>query len=40
MKPPLPPCSPPRAEMVPRKYVVPSDQTMTLPPSPLSFASA
>jgi hypothetical protein len=33
-RPPSPPRAPPRAEIVPAKRVVSSDQTMTLPPRP------
>ena len=39
-KPPLPPAAPPRAEMAPSKRVPPSAHTTTLPPWPLSVASA
>ena len=38
--PPLPPTTPPLAEMLPKARVVLSAQTMTLPPSPLALASA
>ena len=38
--PPSPPCAPPLARMVPLNLVVPSDQTVTLPPLPLATALA
>ena len=40
MSPPFPPTEPPRALMVPAKFVKPSAQTMTLPPFPFVMASA
>ena len=40
MKPPSPPWLPPRALMLPWAWVVASAQTMTLPPLPVSVASA
>ena len=40
MNPPSPPLAPPRADSVPAKPVYSSDQTMILPPWPLSVASA
>ena len=40
IRPPFPPRAPPRAQMVPCALVKPSDQTMTLPPSPRVMASA
>ena len=40
MKPPSPPCSPPRAEIEALKLVASSAHTTTLPPAPLSRASA
>ena len=39
-KPPSPPRTPPRAEIVPANRVASSAQTMTLPPCPASRASA
>ena len=39
-KPPSPPWLPPRAEIDPKNLVVPSAQTITLPPCPVSTASA
>ena len=39
-KPPSPPFAPPRAAMLPWKVVLPSDQTTTWPPLPLSVALA
>ena len=38
--PPLPPCAPPRARMLPAKSVSRSDQITTVPPSPATVASA
>ena len=38
--PPLPPCVPPRAEMLPKARVVSSAHRITFPPSPLIVASA
>ena len=40
MKPPSPPCGPPRALIAPRAEVAPSDQRITVPPSPATVASA
>ncbi len=39
-KPPLPPCGPPRAVIVPPNTVALSDHTITVPPSPWRVASA
>ena len=39
-KPPLPDFSPPLALIFPSKLVIPSDQIITLPPSPFVIASA